>query len=80
MWPQAKSELLRFANHFERRGSPISAVQLRMAVQMATVEYDRLADPVNSGRRTGDFDSRTQRFHDQIAEHNEPGKDPEEES
>jgi hypothetical protein len=35
LWPQARGELLGFANALERENSGITAAQIRMAVQLA---------------------------------------------
>jgi hypothetical protein len=41
MWPQARGELLGFANALERGNSGITAAQIRMAVQLADEAVDR---------------------------------------
>lgn len=42
MWPQAKSELLGFANALERGSAGITASQLRMAVQLAQKRFEEM--------------------------------------
>lgn len=44
LWPQAARELGGFALHLERNGAGITALQLRMAIQLANEAY-RLRRP-----------------------------------
>jgi hypothetical protein len=41
-WPLARGELLGFALHLERTNSPITAAQIRLAVQLADARFGLL--------------------------------------
>jgi len=43
LWPQARRELLGFAVVLERRRAPITAQQIRMAVQLAQRRFAELS-------------------------------------
>lgn len=44
MWPQAEGELRGLCNHFTRTNAGITASQLKMALQLAKAEFQRLKE------------------------------------
>lgn len=47
LWPQARGELLGFAQHLESRKAKITADQIRLAVLLGDREYQRLTTATN---------------------------------